>query len=265
MARRRNREAGLPRFIGALVVGLAAGWMLLPPFRSLVVAVAVLGVVVGAMWLIWQILKWVVSMQNLEPGLSNPVATPSLAPRLEFNQELLSDLEWRRFEILVALYFQKKGFTAKGTRTGADGGVDIEVYRQGEECPFAVVQCKAWNTYKVGVKPVRELYGVMAAQNVSTGYFVTSGDFTSEAWQFAEGKSLTLVSGSYLLEKLRELPSDAQTAILDEVTEGDYTTPTCPRCDAKMVAREGPNGPFWGCRSFPRCRQTFKMNDLNND
>jgi restriction system protein len=41
------------------------------------------------------------------------------------------------------------------------------------------VQCKHWKARSVGVKVVRELYGVMAAKNVKQGIVVTYGEFTS--------------------------------------------------------------------------------------
>jgi hypothetical protein len=46
----------------------------------------------------------------------------------------------------------------------------------------------------------------MAAEQIPQGYFVTAGMFTSEAAEFAAGKALKLVTGTYLLEKLRALP-----------------------------------------------------------
>lgn len=32
--------------------------------------------------------------------------------------------------------------------------------------------------------------------------------------------------------------------------------PTCPKCGAKMTARSGPTGTFWGCSTFPKCKGT---------
>jgi len=279
MARRRNREPDWSQVILGLGVALAAGWYMSPEFRVLVVGFGVFAVLAAVLWVGVLIVKGLLTRGPSLGALpitsyagSGPVlpATPttkeaSHAAPLTLNRELISSLEWRRFEILVTLYFHKAGYDPKRTRTGADGGVDIELYRHGESQPFAVVQCKAWNSYKVGVKPVRELYGVMAAQGVPLGYFVTSGDFTTEALEFAAGKKLTLVSGSYLLKKLGELPPDARAFILSEVTEGDYTTPTCPRCDTKMVMRKGPNGGFWGCRAFPYCKSTFRVGKLDQN
>jgi len=196
--------------------------------------------------------------------LSPPKQSTQGAPA-RFTSDLLAELEWRRFEILVTLYFQKTGHEARRSRAGADGGVDIFISQPRQTQPQACVQCKAWNTYDVGVKPVRELFGVMAADSIPSGYFVTSGSFSSEAMAFARDKPLVLIDGKQLLENLNSMPEPDRAAILQEVTSGDYTTPTCPRCDVKMVQRDGSKGAFWGCRSFPQCRQTFKMSDQEAD
>jgi hypothetical protein len=208
-------------------------------------------------------------MQNMEKQWAVlPPRWPQAAERPTaaiFTPELLSALEWRRFEILVTLYFQKTGFTARRRRTGADGGVDIEVSQPGSNEPYAYVQCKAWRTYTVGIKPVRELFGVMADEKMPLGFIVTTGEFTAEAQAFARGKSLKLVTGRDLIKDLNALPEPDRVAILDEITANDYTTPTCPRCDVKMVERKGPTGFFWGCRSYPRCRQTFPLRKQDDD
>jgi hypothetical protein len=187
---------------------------------------------------------------------------PSSPTRL--TAELLNQLEWRRFEVLVTAYFNNTGIRATRSRVGADGGVDIYLYRDGEGRPCSYVQCKAWHVYKVGVKPVRELFGVMAAEGINEGYFATTGQFTEEAERFATGKSLRLLTGERIIEMVNALPGDRLLTLLREITDGDYTTPTCPRCDIKMVRRSGENGEFWGCpnyKSRPSCRQTFKLRE----
>ena len=129
--------------------------------------------------------------------------------------------------------------------------------------PVAVIQCKAWSN-KVGVKPVRELLGVMTAKQVQRGIFVTTSDYTGEAKEFASGVAgLELIDGYNLLERIQVLSPDKRASLLETATLGDYTTPTCPRCDVKMVSREAKKGGsvgsvFWGCRHYPRCKQTFK-------
>ncbi len=187
----------------------------------------------------------------------------SLEKPPEWTHELLGQIEWKRFEELCRAYFETKAFTSRATRIGADGGVDINLYKGDLEKPAVLVQCKAWNTYKVGVKPVRELFGVMAASNVSHGIFMTTGEFTREAKAFAKGKRLALMSGSSLYQSIMEMPQQAQATLLGVATEGNYTTPTCVSCNTKMVLRTSKSSnnvknSFWGCTNYPRCRKTLK-------
>jgi len=179
--------------------------------------------------------------------------------------ELIKALEWKRFEELCSLYFEAKGYRVEITRQGADGGVDINLFKNSysNSKPFGVVQCKAWNSYKVGVKPVRELLGVMAAEKSPLGLFITSGDYTREAREFSAGKHIKLMDGARLLQQIKELPESSQRALLDKVTRGDYTTPSCPACGTKMVIRTAMKGAnignkFWGCNNFPKCRSTLR-------
>lgn len=176
-----------------------------------------------------------------------------------FSMDLLHELEWKRFEQLVEGYFARTGWRTRQARIGADGGVDIHLFNPTEDRAMAIVQCKAWASYKVGVKPVRELFGVMAADGVPEGYFVTTTDYTGEARDFAAGKRLTLIHGRDLLRRIESLPESDQANLLTMATAGDYTTPTCPRCGRKMVDRIARNtgNSFWGCPGFPRCQATL--------
>jgi restriction system protein len=192
------------------------------------------------------------------PPLSTQPSIPS-----EWSLALVNALEWKRFEELTAAYFRAKGYNANTTRCGPDGGVDIEVAKPGSSSPLFIVQCKAWNSSRVGVKPVRELLGVRAARKVPLALFVTSGEYTPEAREFAATvEHLKLLTGRELLSQIKELPVDVQQTLLREITRGDYTTPTCPSCDVKMVRRTAKRGPnagsfFWGCPNYPRCKQKF--------
>ena len=191
---------------------------------------------------------------------SNNIEPPPIAP-LRWNMDLLRNLEWKQFETVCTAYLAMTGYEAKETRIGADGGVDIRIHKPGDPDSTALVQCKSWNTYKVGIKPVRELYGVMAAEGASRGIFMTSASFTSEAEGFARGK-IDLIDGATLLNSILELTNEQQQRLLKIATEGDYMTPTCPQCGVKMVTRTSKSGqnsgnPFWGCPRYPRCRQTL--------
>ncbi len=201
---------------------------------------------------------------------NQPVFPPTVAMAAqqtqptEWSEDLIRTLEWKRFEELCEGFYREKGWTTRATRLGADGGVDIYLYGTEPEKPLGVIQCKAWNNYRVGVKPVRELYGVMAAEGVELGIFISSGDFTRDARFFADGKRVKLLTGGDLLKLIRNLPEASRERLLRQTTQGDYTTPTCPSCGVKMVRRTASRGrnqgdSFWGCVNYPDCRQIIQM------
>jgi restriction system protein len=175
--------------------------------------------------------------------------------------ELLRALEWKRFEELCAAYFRVLGFRTQLAKPGPDGGVDIHLIAHDAEKAGVLVQCKAWSTYDVGVKSVRELLGVMAAEQVGEGVFVTTGRFTQAARDFAGGKEIMLIDGPEFLRKIDALAGDHRSALLALATAGDFTRPTCPSCGVKMVRRiaKASGDPFWGCENFPGCRTTLRI------
>lgn len=178
---------------------------------------------------------------------------------LAWSPQLLQALEWKRFEILCCELWKLKGFAAELTCPGPDGGVDVTIRDiAAPEKLYAIAQCKSWVSEAVGVSTVRELWGVRHHMGAEHAILLTLAGYTPEAKAFARGKQLQLVAGNELLQQILELPAEQCQALLQTVTASDYVTPTCPRCDVKMVlknTRSGGQG--WGCINFPRCRQWF--------
>ena len=87
------------------------------------------------------------------------------------------------------------GLRAELTRTTADGGIDIVAFN---EQPIMrgkyIIQCKDW-TNPVGEPVLRDLLGVVHAEDAVKGVLITSGTFTAAARRFAEGKRLELIAG----------------------------------------------------------------------
>ena len=196
-------------------------------------------------------------------GKSFAAPTSAAAPEARptaWSRELIDSIEWKRFEDLCCEFYRIKGIRAETTRLGADGGVDIRLFQDDadpQRCT-AVVQCKAWNQ-AVGIKPVRELRGVMAHERVEKAFFMAPNGFTDEARAFATENRITLLDGRLFLAMLERLPEALRQQLLDFATEGEWTTPTCPSCGVKMAARDGKRGRFWGCVHFPKCRATLQM------
>jgi restriction system protein len=171
----------------------------------------------------------------------------------------LRALEWKRFELLCAKYYEAVGFKSETLRCGADGGIDIKLYKIDPAKPLAIAQCKAWNSQPVGVKEVRELLGVMVHEKVGRGIFITTGSYTSDAKEFGDSNPIQLLDGEAFLKKIQELGEGGQASLLQFALDGDYSTPSCASCGIKMVRREGRKGAFWGCLNFPKCRSTFAI------
>lgn len=205
--------------------------------------------------------------------------------------DTLDGISWQEFEMLVGEAFRLQGYSV--TETGGDGrpdgGIDL-VLRKGGEKFF--VQCKQWKAFTVGVRVVRELYGVMAAHGAAGGFVVTSGSFTNDADAFAAGRNVTLIDGDGLRRMIRSAKAarsasaglarqrvvagagvvaadaalaavaiDARTEPVAATPVADAAPPPCPVCAKPMVRRVAKKGgnagqAFWGCGDFPGCRGT---------
>lgn len=163
--------------------------------------------------------------------------------------ESLRSLEWKRFELLCAQYYEATGFKAVTIAAGADGGIDVKLFKIDPNLPIAIVQCKAWSK-AVGVKEVRELLGVMAHEKVARGIFITNGSYTPDALAFGASNPIQLLDGQAFLRKILDLDATAQDRLKAFAFDGDYKTPTCASCGIKLVKKKA----FWGCSNFPRCR-----------
>lgn len=188
-----------------------------------------------------------------------PSAVPWKLDTGQWSPELLKRLEWRRLEEVCVAYFEALGFTTRVAPAAADGGVDISLVAEGDEKASVLVQCKAWDAYGIGIKRLLALSAAMSAAGVAEGMLVTPGRFTPEAKTFAGKNHIALVDGAALLGKFAELPADKALTLLRFATDGDFLTPTCPACAVKMIARQSTQGgrKFWGCRNYPRCKQTI--------
>ena len=197
----------------------------------------------------------------LDKLLSESQTTPSTTkPKpTEWTLDVIRDLEWKRFEDVCQQFYEKKGIRSDTTDLGPDGGIDIRLYQDDSGRPTSIVQCKAWGERYVGVKPIRELLGVMTHEKIGKAFFMTSGSYSDEAKAVAQANRITLIDGNMLLMMIQRLPAPERESLLAFAVDGDYATPTCPSCGIKMVVRQGTNGraDFWGCQNYPRCRQTL--------
>lgn len=192
-------------------------------------------------------------------SLGNSQVRPVALPPTVWTLKLIQEIEWKKFEELSTAYYLEKGITAKSTSLGADGGIDIKLYQDDSNSPTSIVQCKAWTSKRVGVKEIREFLGVLTHEKITKGFYMTSGEYSTDAKNTATANKITLINGEMLLAMIKRLSDESQQKLLALATEGDYTTPTCSACGVKMVRCSGKRGEFWGCKNYPRCKHMLRM------
>jgi hypothetical protein len=200
------------------------------------------------------------ALPSMQPSRQASVRPPEpLPPPLALN---LEDLNWENFELLAGEIFRRKGFEVEiSSGLGADGGKDLTL-RQGSE--IRLVQCKRLSPEnKVSVMDMREFYGLITAEKATCGIFMTTGLYSRDAREFAEGKPMKLLGRAEIEELMASvaLPGenlcDIRNWIKDFAAAARVTNPDCPRCRKPMKLRRGPTGrAFWGCSSYAqtRCR-----------
>lgn len=193
-----------------------------------------------------------VTTERREPALST---VPQVSQESQWSPAVLHAIEWRRFEALCEALYAQAGFTTRSQSHGADGGVDIWLQSKHSDVP-RIVQCKHWQGKAVGVKEMREFFGVMASHQLKSGTYVTSSTFSAEAAAFAKANGIHVQDGAALLQLIGQRTPEQQAALLAVAYEGEYWRPTCASCGTKMVERSSSknDGSFWGCANYPKCR-----------
>jgi restriction system protein len=119
----------------------------------------------------------------------------------------LAAMEWEDFEHLVAQLFEwefsKNGIEVKVTRASRDRGVDAILF---DPDPLKggkyVIQAKRY-TRTVDVSAVRDLYGTVMNEGANRGILITTASYGPDAYEFANGKPISLVDGPNLLLMLQ--------------------------------------------------------------
>ncbi len=179
------------------------------------------------------------------------------------SDEIMSAIEWKRFELLCHLVFRASGFNSRLTGDGADEGVDIRIYdKENSTEVLYLVQCKKWNKKSKIDRPlIQQLRGQMAAENVEKGGYCVTSSFTTPAVEFAAASNIELFDQQKIIESFNKFDTTVRAKILKQLLEGDYWTPSCATCGRKFSVRTtrsgkrvwacvGPNGHGWNSISY---------------
>ena len=88
-----------------------------------------------------------------------------------------------------------------------------------------LVECKRWNGTPVGVREVRELYGVLHDRAANTAKLVATTRFTPDAVVFAKGKPIELIDSNALLRLIHGVQTSGKIVVPPPLPERDHLTP----------------------------------------
>ena len=116
------------------------------------------------------------------------------------NLRLLSGSE---FELLVGELLRREGWDVAetGKHGEPDGNIDLRIRREDRQM---LVQCKLWQSWKVGVDEIRKLAGTLLREGFpgAGGMLVTTSTFTPAAIAEAKRVGIELVAGFELIRRL---------------------------------------------------------------
>lgn len=269
--KRKTRALGTIQEKGFALSVLGLGMLIIPLFmgKSPMLAALVGGLrpagwfalVAGVVLLIVHHFVKAKLAKTVSPLQPEPTAPQTREVASSWSTAVFAAIEWRRFEAVCEKLFGQGGFETKSQSHGADGGVDIWLHSRNAEGPVAVVQCKHWQGKAVGVKELREFFGVMASHKLARGTYATTSTYTADAQQFAKDNGINALDGKGLLALIAKRTPEQQQELLDVAYEGEYWRPTCASCGIKLVERTPAKGGagFWGCSNYPRCKSRLPM------
>ena len=199
--------------------------------------------------------------RGFHPATLRPAAARRTDPALAFPRALpdLGSLRWDQFELLVGEIFRRQGYSVElSAAMGSEDGIDLTLRRDSETI---LVQCKHWKTAQVSEGEIQEFYRAIAASGAPRGIFVTTGEFTPVAREFAGGKGIEMMDGAALAKSIAALARPGENLcvvsewIEEFVANARIFDPECPICHGTMAVRHSrANGaPSWNCRNYPRC------------
>lgn len=114
--------------------------------------------------------------------------------------EKLNKLHWREFEEMLASYFASQGYKVILVGgSGGDNGIDLILYKKRKK---TIVQAKHYST-NIGVKVIREMYGVMFDQKANQVFICSNAGYTNEAIKFAKNKPIRLIDGLEIINNIK--------------------------------------------------------------
>jgi cation transport ATPase len=117
----------------------------------------------------------------------------------------LQEIDPYEFEDFVAELWEEEGWETEVTDDGKDKGVDIAAEREGAIGQEIVIQVKRYSDGNRITRPnIQQYYSLRDQEGVDAVVVVTTSEFASPAYEWADEHNVKLVNGDDLVEMIRD-------------------------------------------------------------
>jgi hypothetical protein len=175
---------------------------------ALIAGTLVAGVMLFVLWLMLRKLNKPVALTRRSSMASR---IDQAASGLPSHAEILA---WPREKLchVVSGLAEREGYVVEAPRRGSEK--DLILKRPGNPVPEAIVSCVTGGAGVIPTRKIREMVGILAADDVPEGWFISPAGFSMDARAYAEQHKVRLIDGARLLEQLGDLPTFALPKIL---------------------------------------------------
>lgn len=159
-----------------------------------------------------------------------------------------------QFEKYLGHLFQAHGYKVQVTQASGDFGADLIIEKENRRI---AIQAKRYSS-NVGLKAVQEAVASKAHYYATEAWVITNSKFTEQAKLLAASNNVKLLSRKDLVDMILRINPGSAPSAKQVILENPTQEHSCTRCGNHMVLRKGSKGAFYGCSSFPKCRNIIQ-------
>ncbi|MGH7955638.1 MAG: restriction endonuclease [Opitutaceae bacterium] len=205
----RPAAASMPVAPAQVTSGLTtARWLIA---SALAVGTLLAGIMLFALWLFLR-------KVNKPVALTRPTSMASRISQAASGLPTYAEIRTWSKEMMghvIIRLAETEGYVAEEQPAGSDK--DLVLKRPGNPAPAIIVCHVTGNAGVIPTRRIREMVGMLAADDVSEGWFVSPTGFSMDACAYAEQNNIRLIDASVLLDRLSDLPSFALPKVLSTV------------------------------------------------
>lgn len=157
-----------------------------------------------------------------------------------WSPELIASLDWARLSDLARAIAAEAGCELAGTRVMPDAAVHFGMLEQPKSAKprRAMVKIAPWNEWGATPETVQQFAQEVRTARDARGILIAPAGFSPAALRMAQELRIESVDAVALDAALRALPRERSDFLFVVTTAGDFSTPTCPACQKKLVRVE---------------------------